>query len=158
MAAFWFHQSSLPPESGRGQGGPLQVRSLRTACAFKEMAPVRPEWSFKESSTSLTVTAKTKGVSKCNCDVFLSDCFLKINAPPYLLAIDLERAVDEERSKATLTQGQVSIYLHKTSPGLWGKLEADVTVIKQTEQRFIVVATDTMHRHVETWLKRHVGH
>ena len=39
-----------------------------------------------------------------------------------------------------------------------GKLEADVTVIKQTEQRFIVVATDTMHRHVETWLSRHIPH
>ena len=38
----------------------------------------------------------------------------------------------------------------------WGRLEADVTVIKQTEQRFIVVATDTMHRHVETWLRRHI--
>ena len=37
-----------------------------------------------------------------------------------------------------------------------GKLEADVTVIKQTEERFIVVATDTMHRHVETWLHRHI--
>ena len=37
-----------------------------------------------------------------------------------------------------------------------GKLEADVTVIKQTEEQFIVVATDTMHRHVETWLRRHI--
>jgi len=37
-----------------------------------------------------------------------------------------------------------------------GKLEADVTVIKQTEKRFIVVVTDTMHRHVETWIKRHI--
>ena len=37
-----------------------------------------------------------------------------------------------------------------------GELEADVTVIKQTEERFIVVATDTMHRHAETWLKRHI--
>ena len=37
-----------------------------------------------------------------------------------------------------------------------GKLEADVTVIKLTEERFMVVVTDTMHRHVETWLTRHV--
>ncbi|MBW2529653.1 MAG: GcvT family protein [Deltaproteobacteria bacterium] len=37
-----------------------------------------------------------------------------------------------------------------------GTIEADVTVIKQTEERFIVVATDTMHRHVETWLRRHI--
>ncbi len=38
----------------------------------------------------------------------------------------------------------------------WGKLEADVTVTKQTEERFVVVVTDTMHRHVETWLRRHI--
>lgn len=37
-----------------------------------------------------------------------------------------------------------------------GKIEADVTVIKHTDERFMVVATDTMHRHVETWLRRHI--
>jgi len=37
-----------------------------------------------------------------------------------------------------------------------GRLEADVTVTKQTEERFVVVVTDTMHRHVETWIKRHI--
>jgi glycine cleavage system aminomethyltransferase T len=29
-------------------------------------------------------------------------------------------------------------------------------VTKLTEERFIVVVTDTMHRHVETWIKRHI--
>jgi len=37
-----------------------------------------------------------------------------------------------------------------------GMLEADVTVTKLAEDRFIVVVTDTMHRHVETWLRRHI--
>jgi glycine cleavage system aminomethyltransferase T/glycine/D-amino acid oxidase-like deaminating enzyme len=37
-----------------------------------------------------------------------------------------------------------------------GTLEADVTVTKLTEERFIVVVTDTMHRHVETWIRRHI--
>ncbi|MDH3819375.1 MAG: FAD-dependent oxidoreductase, partial [Myxococcales bacterium] len=37
-----------------------------------------------------------------------------------------------------------------------GLIEADVTVTKLTEEKFIVVVTDTMHRHVETWLKRHI--
>jgi len=37
-----------------------------------------------------------------------------------------------------------------------GMLEADVTVTKLTEEEFIVVVTDTMHRHVETWLRRHI--
>merc|ERR1712228_937662 len=34
--------------------------------------------------------------------------------------------------------------------------EADVTVSKLGKDRFLVIATDTMHRHVETWLRRHI--
>jgi len=37
-----------------------------------------------------------------------------------------------------------------------GKMEADVTVIKQAAGRFLVVATDTAHRHVETLIRRHL--
>ncbi|HEY1690895.1 MAG TPA: FAD-dependent oxidoreductase [Polyangiaceae bacterium] len=38
-----------------------------------------------------------------------------------------------------------------------GKLQADLTVTKLDDERFWVVATDTAHRHVETWMKRHAG-
>jgi len=37
-----------------------------------------------------------------------------------------------------------------------GRLEADVTVTKRDDERFLVVATDTAHRHVETWMMRHI--
>lgn len=37
-----------------------------------------------------------------------------------------------------------------------GKMEADITVMKLSPHQFMVVATDTMHRHVETWAKRHL--
>jgi 4-methylaminobutanoate oxidase (formaldehyde-forming) len=37
-----------------------------------------------------------------------------------------------------------------------GKLEADLTVTKLSEERFLVVVTDTMVRHAETWLKRNI--
>jgi glycine cleavage system aminomethyltransferase T/glycine/D-amino acid oxidase-like deaminating enzyme len=37
-----------------------------------------------------------------------------------------------------------------------GTLEADLTVAKLSEETFLVVVTDTMHRHAETWLKRHI--
>lgn len=36
-----------------------------------------------------------------------------------------------------------------------GLIEADVTVAKLAEDKFLVVATDTMHNQVETWLRRH---
>jgi glycine cleavage system aminomethyltransferase T/glycine/D-amino acid oxidase-like deaminating enzyme len=34
-----------------------------------------------------------------------------------------------------------------------GKLEADLTVNKLDDERFLVVASDTAHRHVETWMR-----
>jgi heterotetrameric sarcosine oxidase gamma subunit len=38
-----------------------------------------------------------------------------------------------------------------------GTLEADLTVTKLSDDRFLVVATDTAHRHVEAWMRRHAG-
>jgi glycine cleavage system aminomethyltransferase T/glycine/D-amino acid oxidase-like deaminating enzyme len=38
-----------------------------------------------------------------------------------------------------------------------GKLEADLTVTKLDDERYWVVASDTAHRHVETWMRRRFG-
>ncbi len=38
-----------------------------------------------------------------------------------------------------------------------GTLEADLTVTKLADDSFFVVASDTAHRHVHTWLRRHIG-
>ena len=35
-----------------------------------------------------------------------------------------------------------------------GKLQADLTVTKLDDERYWIVATDTAHRHVETWMRR----
>lgn len=37
-----------------------------------------------------------------------------------------------------------------------GKLQADLTVARLGDERLWVVASDTAHRHVETWLRRHI--
>ncbi|HLJ38469.1 MAG TPA: FAD-dependent oxidoreductase [Steroidobacteraceae bacterium] len=37
-----------------------------------------------------------------------------------------------------------------------GRLEADLTVTKLDEERYLVVVTDTMVRHAETWMRRHI--
>ena len=37
-----------------------------------------------------------------------------------------------------------------------GTLEADLTVTKLTDERFLVVVTDTMVRHAETWMRRNI--
>ena len=38
-----------------------------------------------------------------------------------------------------------------------GTLEADLTVTKLDDERYWVVASDTAHRHAESWMRRHVG-
>jgi len=38
-----------------------------------------------------------------------------------------------------------------------GLLEADLTVTKLTDESYFVVASDTAQRHVETWMRRHIG-
>jgi 4-methylaminobutanoate oxidase (formaldehyde-forming) len=38
-----------------------------------------------------------------------------------------------------------------------GKIEADLTVTKLDDERFWVVASDTAHRHVETWMRRAIA-
>ena len=38
-----------------------------------------------------------------------------------------------------------------------GRLEADLTVTKLAEERYLVVVTDTMVRHAETWMRRRIG-
>ncbi len=38
-----------------------------------------------------------------------------------------------------------------------GTLEADLTVTKLDDERYWVVASDTAHRHVETWMRRRLG-
>mmetsp|Transcript_21216 Transcript_21216/g.34192 ORF Transcript_21216/g.34192 Transcript_21216/m.34192 type:complete len:717 (+) Transcript_21216:1129-3279(+) len=54
--------------------------------------------------------------------------------------------VDLESDMITYTQ-----WLNET-----GKMEADLTVAKLGEDKFFVVATDTMHRHVEAMIKKRI--
>lgn len=56
-------------------------------------------------------------------------------------------SVDDKVNQITYTP-----WLNET-----GKLEADLTVTKLDEEKYWVVVTDTMHRHAETWMKRHIG-
>ena len=55
--------------------------------------------------------------------------------------------VDDQANQITYTQ-----WLNEA-----GKLEADLTVTKLNKENYLVVVTDTMHRHAETWLKRHIS-
>ena len=60
----------------------------------------------------------------------------------------------------TISANQVNGPANRITYTQWlnerGTLEADLTVTKLTQDRFMVVVADTMHRHAFTWLQRHI--
>jgi 4-methylaminobutanoate oxidase (formaldehyde-forming) len=62
-----------------------------------------------------------------------------------------------ERISANHVDGPVGQITYTQWLNEGGKLEADLTVTRLDEERYWVVASDTAHRHAETWMRRHVG-
>ena len=62
-----------------------------------------------------------------------------------------------ERVSANRVDGQPGRITYTQWLNPVGTLEADLTVTKLADDRFWVVASDTAHRHAETWLRRHIG-
>lgn len=60
----------------------------------------------------------------------------------------------------TVSANEVDAKINQITYTPWlnedGKLEADLTVAKLAREKFLVVVTDTMHRHAQTWLKRNI--
>ncbi|MSP91701.1 MAG: FAD-dependent oxidoreductase [Myxococcales bacterium] len=57
---------------------------------------------------------------------------------------------------ANRVDGEIGVITYTQWLNEGGTLEADLTVTKLAADRFLVVATDTAHRHVQWWLKRHI--
>eukprot|EP00873_Tetraselmis_striata_P001874 jgi/Tetstr1/422138/TSEL_012993.t1 len=87
--------------------------------------PITPQYSWEETDAGLSVTVGLPGVSRKALDVFATEALLKVNAPPYLLTVDLAHDVEDSQSTATVDERGVTFTLVKKAPGLWGKLGAD---------------------------------
>jgi len=60
-----------------------------------------------------------------------------------------------ERISANRVDGDTGIITYTQWLNEGGTLEADLTVTKLDDKRFWVVASDSAHRHAETWMRRH---
>jgi 4-methylaminobutanoate oxidase (formaldehyde-forming) len=68
---------------------------------------------------------------------------------------DAGKVLDE--ISANSVNGETGLITYTQWLNREGKLEADLTVTKLEDDRFLVVVTDTMLRHAETWMKRHIA-
>jgi len=60
-----------------------------------------------------------------------------------------------ERISANRVDGETGVITYTQWLNERGTLEADLTVTKLDDDRFWVVASDSAHRHAETWMRRH---
>ena len=62
-----------------------------------------------------------------------------------------------DRLSANAVDGAAGVITYTQWLNEGGTIEADLTVTKLADDRFLVVAADNAHRHVETWMRRHIG-
>jgi glycine cleavage system aminomethyltransferase T/glycine/D-amino acid oxidase-like deaminating enzyme len=60
-----------------------------------------------------------------------------------------------DRISANRVDGDAGVITYTQWLNEGGTLEADLTVTKLDDERYWVVASDTAHRHAETWMQRH---
>ncbi len=86
-------------------------------------------------------------------DVILMD--MSFMAKFWVQGRDAGRALD--RISGNRVDGEPGVITYTQWLNEGGTLEADLTVTKLDDERFWVVASDTAHRHVETWMRRNLG-
>jgi glycine cleavage system aminomethyltransferase T/glycine/D-amino acid oxidase-like deaminating enzyme len=158
------HYPTKSPETARGaKRSPLHDRLAQAGAYFKDVSGWEsPDW-YAPSGVAPKVDQLSFGRMNwfpyweaehraCREGVILMDMsFMSkfmVQGREAGAALDLISAnsVNGESGQITYTQ-----WLNSE-----GKLEADLTVTKLTEEKFLVVVTDTMHRHAETWMRRHM--
>jgi len=71
--------------------------------------PITALHAWEEDDTSITINLLITGVSRGSLDIFASDCFIKVNAQPYLFQVDLNDYIDELKSSATIESSGIRI-------------------------------------------------
>ena len=77
--------------------------------------PITALHTWEEDELSFTINLLITGVSRGSLDIFASDCFIKVNAQPYLFQVDLKEYIDELKSSAAIESSGIRIRAIKVS-------------------------------------------
>lgn len=87
--------------------------------------PLTPAYTWSETDSSIRLTVNNVPI-KDQSQIFCSDRVVKLNAPPYLLLLDLKDTIDDDRSTATVTRGRdIQIQLAKVRAAACSVLHCD---------------------------------
>ena len=88
--------------------------------------PLSGEYTWEEDLNLLVLKIPHKGSSRKKADIIVSDSYVKISYPPYLLELDLAREIKEEHAKAINEKDLLILRLQKAEEALWGNLLFDM--------------------------------
>jgi hypothetical protein len=71
--------------------------------------PLTPTYTWSETDSSVRITIDGVPI-KDQSQLFCSDRLVKLNAPPYLLLLDLKEPVDDDLSTATVLHGRKVVF------------------------------------------------
>jgi len=92
------------------------------------MGYLTPAHSWHETNDEVCVRVYIQGIPRQTFDVFATSCFLKVNAPPYYFACDLEDEIDQNTCVVIVDSHGVEFKCKKFQPGKrWGRLMRFVT-------------------------------
>ena len=77
--------------------------------------PLTPQHSWDETDTTMNIVVTAPGLTKAKSDLLICDTFVRINAPPYLLQLDLAHAVDDCNGTAVFGTSSLALRLTKVS-------------------------------------------
>lgn len=78
------------------------------------------EWN--ETEDSVTLKVPLQGANAKNVDIFSSNKYIKVSFPPYLYEVGLFEEIDDNASKATISNGKIIFHLKKLLTKVWGQL------------------------------------
>ncbi|TYZ60786.1 hypothetical protein PybrP1_006419, partial [[Pythium] brassicae (nom. inval.)] len=91
--------------------------------------PLAPRFSWDQDASSVGLSVLLPGGALKYTDIYVSDLVLKLNAPPYVLLLDLFALVDDASVvvKANAPEGTLHVTVQKRQEGLWPALTCENT-------------------------------
>eukprot|EP01018_Ginkgo_biloba_P015942 Gb_20566 [translate_table: standard] len=111
--------------------------------------PITPVYTWRESPTWVTIDLTLSSIKPSTDDItsFIfhgptslahttsTECYVKLNRPPYLFQADLFADIDTQKSSAVITRGVVKFLLVKKNEGIWGRLTTSLEKEEALERR-----------------------
>lgn len=108
--------------------------------------PVSGVYQWTQTEGSIELVIPLKGVSPKIIDVLLTEIYLKVSYRPFLLEIDLLKAVDTNKSRAVLENGNLIICLKKKE----GQIQWDDLCFEGTKDQIKLRRTDALSKREES--------